>query len=215
MCTKIFQQDGLSGFYRGLSASLVRQATYSTIRFAVYEEVKQRVGPSPDAVVLGIIAACSGFAGGLAGNFADVVNVRMQNDSALPQERRKNYRNIFDGVIRMIREEGAGSLMKGWVANCTRAAAQTAAQLASYDVIKRNLMEHTSIQGEWPSQLTASLLAGLVATTVTNPIDVIKTRIMSSSEAEGVFAVVRTSFQKDGVGWIFRGWVPSFSRIGP
>lgn len=139
----------------------------------------------------------------------------MQNDTALPENRRKNYRHVFDGVRRMSREEGLRSLMKGWLPNCTRAAAQTTAQLASYDVIKRNLIKHARLEDDLSCQLTSSFFAGLIAATVTNPIDVVKTRIMSSSEQQGIFSLVQKSFRTEGLGWIFRGWLPSFSRIGP
>ena len=34
---KVYRSDGIRGFYSGLSASLLRQASYSTTRFALYE----------------------------------------------------------------------------------------------------------------------------------------------------------------------------------
>lgn len=58
------------------------------------------------------MASISGFLGGVAGNPADVLNVRMQHDAALPMESRRNYRNAFDGLIRMSREEGLKSLFR-------------------------------------------------------------------------------------------------------
>jgi dicarboxylate transporter 10 len=47
---KISQQEGFFKLYAGLSASILRQATYSTVRFGVYERLKaivaQRTGRS-------------------------------------------------------------------------------------------------------------------------------------------------------------------------
>lgn len=80
----IVKTDGIRGLYSGISASLLRQLTYSTARFGIYEEMKQRAGPDPSFPVLIAMACTSGFAGGIAGNFADVLNVRMQHDAALP-----------------------------------------------------------------------------------------------------------------------------------
>lgn len=40
---KIFQNEGFFKLYAGLSASILRQATYSTVRFGVYEKLKDYV----------------------------------------------------------------------------------------------------------------------------------------------------------------------------
>jgi len=41
--SKIVSQEGVRGMFRGLSASLLRQATYSTTRFAVYDGLKREL----------------------------------------------------------------------------------------------------------------------------------------------------------------------------
>ena len=43
MAARIVKQDGVLGLYNGLSASILRQLTYSTTRFGMYEVVKQNV----------------------------------------------------------------------------------------------------------------------------------------------------------------------------
>jgi dicarboxylate transporter 10 len=62
-------------------------------------------------------------------------------------------------------------------------------------------------------------MAGFVATTVCSPVDVIKTRVMSASPAESrqqsLLGLLRGIYRKEGFSWIFRGWVPSFIRLGP
>lgn len=79
---------GFWGLYNGLSASLLRQLTYSTTRFALYEIIKQRV-KSDTFYSKVIIAAVAGCAGGFVGTPGDMVNVRMQNDMKLPLEQRR------------------------------------------------------------------------------------------------------------------------------
>ena len=34
---KVYRSDGIRGFWNGLSASLLRQASYSTVRFGIYD----------------------------------------------------------------------------------------------------------------------------------------------------------------------------------
>merc|ERR1712130_37677 len=46
----IIRSEGFLALYNGLSASLVRQLTYSTTRFAIYEVAKQSVSPNGEPI---------------------------------------------------------------------------------------------------------------------------------------------------------------------
>ena len=161
------------------------------------------------------MASTSGFLGGIAGNPADVLNVRMQNDRSLPEAQRRNYKNALDGMYRMTKEEGWKSLFRGVGANSMRAVLMTASQLASYDTFKQLLLQGTRMEDGLTTHFTASILAGFVATTVCSPVDVIKTRVMSAHSKEGLVTLLRRIYRQEGVRWTFRGWVPSFIRLGP
>ncbi|OIW27345.1 putative dicarboxylate carrier protein [Coniochaeta ligniaria NRRL 30616] len=221
----ILRNDGIRGLYNGISASLLRQITYSTVRFGIYEEFKARFEPKSSAPgsnqsppLLTLIAASSlaGFAGGIVGNVADVLNVRMQHDAALPHAERRNYNHALDGLVRMTREEGGPrSWFRGVWPNSLRAAAMTAGQLASYDFIKGVLLRHTPMGDTLSTHFSASFLAGVVAATITSPIDVIKTRVMSASGKSSITHLLREITAAEGLRWMFKGWVPSFLRLGP
>ncbi|BFZ58297.1 Mitochondrial dicarboxylate transporter [Savitreella phatthalungensis] len=214
----VLRNEGFRKLYAGLSASLLRQATYSTTRFGVYEELKGRVqgdGTTPSAPVLVVLACVSGLAGALVGNPADILNVRMQNDQTLPLEKRRNYKHAIDGLIRMAREEGIGSWFRGAGPNCMRGVLMTASQLASYDAFKGMLLNSKLMEEGLVCHFSASLMAGFVATTVCSPFDVIKTRIMSGKTRRSISEVVRWSVANDGWAFAFRGFAPSFIRLGP
>ncbi|KAJ5613139.1 mitochondrial dicarboxylate carrier [Penicillium lagena] len=211
----------------GLSAAVLRQLTYSTTRFGIYEELKQHfASPSPNSstsspglfTLLGI-ACASGFIGGFAGNPADVLNVRMQSDAALPPAQRRNYKHALHGLVQMTRAEGVSSLFRGVWPNSTRAVLMTASQLTSYDTFKKICMEKVGMADNLATHFTASLMAGFVATTVCSPVDVIKTRVMTASPAQSrghtMLGLLRDICRKEGLAWTFRGWVPSFIRLGP
>ncbi|KAI4139136.1 MAG: hypothetical protein L6R39_006452 [Caloplaca ligustica] len=161
------------------------------------------------------MASTSGFLGGVAGNPADVLNVRMQHDAALPPPQRRNYKHALDGLVRMTREEGVHSLFRGVLPNSMRAVLMTTSQLASYDGFKRLVLEYTPLDDSLATHFSASCLAGFVATTICSPVDVIKTRVMSAKDSEGLSCLLGRVYRAEGVGWMFRGWVPSFVRLGP
>jgi len=218
MFAHIVKSDGVSGAYRGLTAALLRQITYSTTRFGVYEELKEVFSDGvnkPSFPALVAMASTSGFLGGVAGNPADIMNVRMQNDAALPPEQRRNYKHAIDGLVRMTRQEGFGSLFRGVWPNSTRAVLMTASQLASYDIFKRQLLEYTNMGDNLTTHFAASFMAGFVATTICSPVDVIKTRIMSAHTSESIVALITKITANEGIKWMFKGWVPSFMRLGP
>ncbi|ORY18761.1 mitochondrial carrier domain-containing protein [Clohesyomyces aquaticus] len=218
MFVHVAKDDGIKGLYRGLSAAQLRQLTYSMTRFGIYEELKDKFTTStsqPSFLTLVGMASASGFFGGVAGNPGDVLNVRMQHDAALPPEKRRNYKHALDGLIRMTREEGIGSLWRGVWPNSSRAVLMTVGQLATYDGFKRALLNHTPLQDNLATHFTASFLAGFVATTICSPVDVIKTRVMSAHTHQGLGSLLADIYRAEGFRWMFKGWVPSFIRIGP
>ena len=156
--------------------------------------------------------------GGIAGNPGDILNVRMQSDFAKPPEQRRNYKHALDGLMRMLREEGPASLFRGVWPNSTRAILMTSGQLASYDAFKKLCLNTFNMHDNVTTHLTASMMAGFVATTICSPVDVIKTRIMSASAESGntgLLTLLKNIYAKEGFTWMFRGWVPSFIRLGP
>ncbi|KAJ5740672.1 hypothetical protein N7493_000544 [Penicillium malachiteum] len=215
----IIRTDGARSLYNGLSAGIMRSITYGTSRIALYEEMKQsakEINQPLTVPMLASMAAVSGFIGAIFGTPSDIANVRMQNDRAVPIQDRRNYKNVFDAWIQMKRQEGWKSFVKGLWPNCFRSGTMTASQLASYDMFKRLLQRISKTDEEKPLiHLSASVLASLVATSVSSPMDVIRTQSMTSSKKMSVVGVVRHLTQSEGLQWVFRGWTPSFIRMGP
>ncbi|KAI9355985.1 mitochondrial carrier domain-containing protein [Zopfochytrium polystomum] len=217
----VIRNEGISALYAGLSASLLRQALYSTARFSVNDAVKVKLGVDQNgqtSIIKRLTAAVlGGLAGGILGTPADVANVRMQDDGRLPPAQRRGYKNAVDGLVRIGREEGLVALFRGWVPNTTRAAFMTAAQIVSYDTFKIKLLTTGLFKDNIYTHFTASCLAGLVATTVTSPFDVLKTRLMvvpKGTYSGSLDAAVKI-FNSEGPLAFYKGWVPAFTRHGP
>jgi solute carrier family 25 oxoglutarate transporter 11 len=66
-------------------------------------------------------SAFSGFVGSLVGNPADLCLVRFQSDSTLPLKERRNYKNVFDALSRIVKEEGLVTLWRGSAPTILRA----------------------------------------------------------------------------------------------
>lgn len=217
---KLFKSDGIMGFYNGLSASVLRQLTYSLTRFAVYDigrkEILKDGGTMPFYKKV-LLAGTAGAMGGFVGTPADMVNVRMQNDVKLQPEQRRNYKHALDGLYRVARYEGPTKLFNGATMATSRAVFVTVGQLACYDQIKGMLLG-TALYPKDDKKLhfTSSFMAGAIATLLTMPLDVMKTRMMNA--APGTYKNILAcaiDIAKNGPMGFFKGFIPAFVRLGP
>ncbi|XP_076003865.1 mitochondrial dicarboxylate carrier [Genypterus blacodes] len=219
MAVHVVKSDGLLALYSGLSASLCRQMSYSLTRFAIYETVRDMMGstnkgPMPfyQKVLLG---AFGGFTGGFVGTPADMVNVRMQNDVKLPPELRRNYKHAIDGLFRVFREEGVRRLFSGATMASSRGALVTVGQLACYDQAKQLVLGTGMMGDNIFTHFLSSFIAGGCATILCQPLDVLKTRLMSSQgEYTGVAHCLRETARL-GPSAFYKGLVPAGIRLVP
>jgi dicarboxylate transporter 10 len=124
-------ESGLRSIYTGLSASVLRQMTYSLVRIGSYEEMKRRMSENgkPSAGKLLLAAGVTGGLGGVVGNPADIVLVRMTSDSLRPPEKQYGYRNALTGLVTLMKHEGIKGLSRGLGTNATRAVLMNTSQL--------------------------------------------------------------------------------------
>ncbi|KAF5392557.1 hypothetical protein D9757_002172 [Collybiopsis confluens] len=215
--------QGVRGIYTGLTASLLRQMSYSLVRIGAYEEMKRRLSQNgkPSSAQLLAAACLAGGLGGIAGNPADILLVRMTSDVTKPQEKRFNYSNAFSGLVSLAKQEGIQGMARGLGTNVSRAMLMNASQVGSYDLFKSSLINRTipvleyQLRDNLALHTLASLLAGTFATTICSPADVLRTRVMTSTTNDSVLQILKSSLQKEGPKFLFKGWTPAFMRLGP
>ncbi|CAG8563606.1 7588_t:CDS:2 [Rhizophagus irregularis] len=190
---QIIKTEGILGLYSGLSASILRQITYSTMRFGVYDKLKNLISKNQEQLPFTkkiLCASIAGSIGGAFGNPADLVMVRMQNDAKLPLENRRNYKHALDGLYRIVKEDGFRGLTRGIGPNVNRAILMNSSQLATYDQTKQMLLSTKIFKDNIITHFVSSVMASIM--------QVLSTII----RAEGPLA-------------LFKGWVPAFVRLGP
>jgi len=135
-----------------------------------------------------VAGVCGGTVGAICGTPADVLLVRMQSDARLPVEQRRGYKNVFDGLIKVVKYEGIGTLWTGVLPNTVRAQLMSASQLGTYDQVKGSLIRSGFFNDNIICHFAASTISGFVATAVTNPVDVVKTRLMNAKKGSHVYS---------------------------
>ncbi|EEF48606.1 mitochondrial uncoupling protein 5 [Ricinus communis] len=223
---RIFQTEGVAALFSGVSATVLRQTLYSTTRMGLYDILKQKwtrpdTGNMPlvSKITAGLIA---GGIGAAVGNPADVAMVRMQADGRLPPAQRRNYNGVLDAITRMSKQEGITSLWRGSSLTVNRAMIVTASQLASYDQIKEAILEKGVMRDGLGTHVTASFAAGFVAAVASNPVDVIKTRVMNmnveagkAAPYNGAIDCALKTVRAEGLMALYKGFIPTISRQGP
>ncbi|KAJ7630478.1 mitochondrial carrier [Roridomyces roridus] len=222
-------ESGLRSVYTGLTAAWMRQMSYSLVRIGVYEDLKSRLSKQGSPSTFALIAAASfaGGLGGIVGNPADIILVRMTSDSMRPPDKRYGYSNGVTGLFSLAKEEGLRGLTRGLGTNASRAVLMNASQVGSYDFFKGQLLRRSSAIFNYQMKdnlllhVTASLLAGTHShrpiAAVCSPADVMRTRIMAlpqTSESSFIH-ILTTSIREEGLRFLFKGWTPAFYRLGP
>ncbi|KAH8420829.1 hypothetical protein KR222_006122 [Zaprionus bogoriensis] len=211
---KILKEQGFLAFYNGISASFLRQYTYTLARFGFYTVGASLVSTKSMTRKV-LLAATGGAVGGFVGAPADLINVRLQNDIKLPPDQRRNYKHALDGLVRVCREEGWMSLYNGATMTALRGAVMTVGQIACYEQAKDILVSFGFPQRMY-TYILASTLSAISATALSQPIDVIKTRRMNARPGEYanlLDVIMRTILE--GPQAFFKGSIPAFARLGP
>lgn len=221
----ILRREGLRGIYTGLSAGLLRQATYTTTRLGIYTVLFERLtgadGTPPGFLTKAAIGMTAGATGAFVGTPAEVALIRMTADGRLPPAERRGYRNVFDALVRMAREEGVLTLWRGCIPTMARAVVVNAAQLASYSQSKQFLLDSGYFRDDILCHFCASMISGLVTTAASMPVDIVKTRIQNMRTIDGKpeyrngLDVLLKVVRYEGFFSLWKGFTPYYARLGP
>ena len=220
----IARAEGPMSLYNGLSAGLLRQATYTTTRLGIYTSLLDNF-KKPDENIsflkkcaLGMIA---GGSGAFVGTPAELALIRMTSDGRLPKHEQRGYKNVFDALFRVIKEEGVLTLWRGCLPTITRAIFVNMAQLATYSQVKQYLLGLSYFDDNIICHFSASMVSGLATTWASLPPDIVKTRIQSMKyidgkpEYKGGLDVLTRVVRNEGILALWKGFTPCYLRIGP
>lgn len=217
----IIATEGIRGLYKGLTASLMREGSYSTIRIGAYEPMKELLGaddPAHTSLYIKVVAgAITGAFGSAIANPTDLVKVRLQAENKV-----KRYSSTVGAFVTIVKNEGIAGLWRGVGPTVKRAALLTATQIPSYDHSKHLILNAGLLDEGTVLHGICSMFAGFMTATITSPVDVIKTRVMNQnvlgkkpSKYLGTIDAFRKIWCSEGPKGFYKGWFPNWMRIGP
>jgi len=212
----VVKNEGVLALWSGLGPSLARGFFFGGARLGLYTPIKAAicgdVKPSFEMKVLS-----GSLSGGLAAAVTSPIELIKTRLQAAGANKGSGVPTTSMGVIRsVVASDGVVGLWKGAMPGLIRSAILTAAQCATYDEVKRQVTYFTGYKEGMELQLMSSMIAGLVTTTITNPIDVIKTKMFVGGKSySGTLQCAADVLRKDGMIGFMKGWSASYARLGP
>lgn len=209
--------------YFSITPSLMREASYSTLRLGLYEPLKELFGARDPAHTPLWKKVCSGAIAGAIGSAiacpTDVVKIRLM---ALPSGNQWEYRHTLHAFQAIVSNEGIRGLWTGVSATVKRSALVSATAVSSYDHAKHKILNAEMLSEGPVLHIVASSIAGFVTNCVTSPIDMVRTRYMNQKKDHnkkpvlyrGTIDCIVKTVRKEGLFGLYKGFIPNWLRTG-
>uniref|UniRef100_A0A336LJS6 CSON002037 protein n=1 Tax=Culicoides sonorensis TaxID=179676 RepID=A0A336LJS6_CULSO len=235
---QISKQEGVKSLYSGIGPALLRQSTYGTIKFGTYYTLKHIANTNGWLIdeygnesVLGNVG-CAITAGAISSAIAnptDVLKVRMQ-----VLGRGSHQMGLVKCFHEIYVHEGLAGLWRGVTPTAQRAAIIASVELPVYDFCKNYFME--MLGNTVSNHFISSFIASFGSAVASNPIDVIRTRLMNQKKISkrielvtvnsacatpspriytgSIDCAIRT-VKNEGFRALYKGFIPTYLRMGP
>jgi solute carrier family 25 (mitochondrial S-adenosylmethionine transporter), member 26 len=230
----VMASRGVVGVYQGLTPALLGSALSSALYFSTYEVVRKEFSKRASskrwrAPRNALAAACGNVASSILFVPKEVVKQRMQAGVGL------NSGRFVGAAVSLVQADGLGGLYRGYKATLLRNIPSTVLRFVLYEEAKLALMRmHARNKSRAPDHvpmlsplspqehLAAGAVSGAIASAITTPMDVIKTRFATGNVAKGrgILRVAAEIVCERGVAGLYVGlrprvlWSALFAAIG-
>ncbi|XP_077402665.1 brain mitochondrial carrier protein 1 isoform X3 [Vanacampus margaritifer] len=240
---RIGKEEGIRALYSGISPALLRQASYGTIKIGTYNSLKRLFVSHPEDETMVINVFCGVVSGVLSSSLAnptDVLKIRMQAQGSLLQgSMMSNFINIYqtEGTKGLWRVSERAPIRKplkpfsklklclcvpqGVIPTAQRAAIVVGVELPVYDITKKHLLRSGVMGDTILTHFISSFTCGLAGALASNPVDVVRTRMMNQRVLsgapmyKGTLDGVMQTWRNEGFFALYKGFWPNWLRLGP
>lgn len=222
----IVKTEGIKSLWKGNGVTIVHRIPYSAANFWAYEKINEMWkeyiparGPLSSADVTRRLVA-GGTAGLLACTIAyplDLIRTRLA-----AQSKHMYYSGVIDAFTKITREEGPIGLYRGLGATLMQVAPSLAINYAAYETARSVWLTHTNESVPTVGMsLTCGSVAGLVSSTMTFPLDLVRRRIQlqgnsRSSKVYGSYAgAFKDIIMNEGWKGLYSGILPEYYKVIP
>ena len=214
--TRTLREEGAGAFFRGFSPALLRQVSYSSLSFVLYEPIRDavsKVTAGKDNADGKPNFATRLLAGGFAGGFGIAV---MNPTEVLKTQMQASVERVgmVDVARRVFKNDGILGFWAGVYPNVVRCFLVNAAEIGTYDQAKSMIVPYTG--DNVVGHVAASGIAGLTSAVTSTPVDVVKTRFMNAAgtgkQYSGMLDAGMQIYREEGLQTLYSGFAPIVIR---
>ncbi|CAI5736046.1 unnamed protein product [Hyaloperonospora brassicae] len=210
----IFQTEGLSGLFAGLSPAMLIAVPSTVLYYVSYDllllEGRAQV-PQLDAIVPLMAGTSARLLAASMTSPIELIRMRMQGPNA--------GAGVVATFQQAVRRGGYRSLLNGLGATLARDVPFSAIYWTSYERLQQTLQSTEHEVSRTQRAFVCGALSGAIAATVTTPFDVVKTLQQVHSTRQGSqpsgTLVLRQVVANKGVGGAFTGLGARLARVAP
>ena len=203
----IGMNEGLGAFWRGAGAVALSAGPAHAIYFAAYEGMKESLEKYQVPLAPSVAGALATVLLDGLMTPMDVVKQRMQLATDATR-----YPTVLSCVKNVYSTQGASAFFAGYRATLIMNVPFTAVYMGTYDFAKRLLLSRNKNEQKFSagSHCLAGAAAGGSAAAVTNPLDVVKTRLQTQGEVgarryRGLTDALSAIYVEEGFAGLMRG----------
>ncbi|CAG5897402.1 mitochondrial glycine transporter A-like isoform 1-T2 [Menidia menidia] len=203
----VVRKDNLLGLWKGVSPSFVRTIPGVGIYFSTYYSLKQHLSQdgSPGALQAVLLGGGARTVAGVVMLPVTVVKTRFECG-------RYSYASVIGALRSVCQTEGPAALFSGLMATLLRDVPFSGIYVMFYSQTKASLPKDIKESPSAPlANFGCGLLAGVLASLITQPADVVKTHVQVNQKMRTMEAI-KYIFTEHGVQGFFRGAVPRSLR---
>ncbi|XP_047321595.1 protein MITOFERRINLIKE 1, chloroplastic [Impatiens glandulifera] len=222
---KTFQSKGIKGFYSGVSAVIVGSTASSAVYFGTCEFGKSILSKVPSYPAV-LIPPTAGAMGNIISSAImvpkELITQRMQAGAK---------GRSWQVLLRIVEKDGIMGLYAGYSATLLRNLPAGVLSYSSFEYLKAAILSKTNQVNLEPYQsVFCGALAGAISATLTTPLDVVKTRLMTQIPGDmnkvtaamysGISSTLKQIVKEEGLVGLTRGMGPRvlysscFSALG-
>tara|TARA_B100000524_G_scaffold283170_1_gene158970 strand:+ start:156 stop:1004 length:849 start_codon:yes stop_codon:yes gene_type:complete len=204
----IIQKSGIKGLYFGVIPSLAQVAGKASLRFTLYEKIKNSFKDEN-----GKVSNSKNLIAGLSsGAIEAMVWTSPTERVKIIQQNSKKYISTQNVISNILTNNGIQGLYIGTVPTIYKQSLSVGSRFWMYNLIK-DFFEKDGQKITSSQTVFTGALAGGLSTTFNHPFDVVKSRIQSNTNKGKTFQIMKDIHQKEGIFTLFSGLSPRFYRV--
>lgn len=222
--------EGIRGYFAGVSATITQSPpanaayffTYETLKAAGYRLAGGNAAYEP--AIFFVAGGLSELASSLCFVPFDVVKSRLQLGTNPARATggivaaQHNFPSLGAALTGIYRESGVRGLTAGWSSGLMLDSTFSGTQFLLYELAKRGVRRARRRDPTTAETLACGCVSGGFAAAITNPLDVVTSRLQCQDAARGygtTFSTVLRATVAEGPVALWRGTVPRVAQIAP